>query len=145
MSGRTREVARTLFDFVDKRRHVRNVRDYFFRDAWLRRVSNIVHVGANAGQESSKYAGYQLGVLWIEPVPSVYTQLQKNIRSYPNQAACQALVTDERKLVPFNIASNDGQSSSIFELGEHKEIWPDVGYSGRIDLVSQTLDNILFN
>ena len=103
-----------------------------------------MHVGANIGQEATTYASFDLEVLWIEPIPHVYEQLLANIRAFPKQRAYQALVTDNAsQTLTLNIASNGGASSSIFDFARHKEIWPDVIYTGSIKLTSQTLGDIL--
>ena len=39
------------------------------RDAYLKRVTGVIHVGANAGQERELYASFHLDVVWIEPIP----------------------------------------------------------------------------
>jgi FkbM family methyltransferase len=103
-----------------------------------------VHVGANTGQEAQLYAENNLNVLWIEPIPHVYKELVQNIAVYPAQRAHNALVTDTSGIAfNLNIADNGGQSSSIFDLAEHKEIWPEVKYEGTINLTSETVDDIL--
>jgi 2-O-methyltransferase len=142
----TRAIAGRILSLIDREDRIRKLRSFYIREAWLRRVSNIVHVGANSGQEAAAYAERNLGVLWIEPIPSVFQELQKNISRYPNQTAYQALVTDRAsQLVTLHIASNEGASSSIFDLAEHKEIWPEVDYVGSIDVLSHTLDDILLS
>jgi hypothetical protein len=38
-------------------------------------------------------------------------------------------VTDaENKVCEFQIANNTGESSSIYDLKDHKDIWPDIHY-----------------
>jgi FkbM family methyltransferase len=144
MIGIARKIARRALNSIDRGDHIRKMRNYYFRDYWLRDIENIVHVGANAGQEATRYADHGLGVLFIEPIPEVFAELEKNIAPYPKQKACRALVADVTgKTFTLNIASNAGQSSSIFDLAEHKEIWPDIGYIGSINIVSWTLDDIL--
>lgn len=139
-----KSIATRVLGVIDRGDRVRKFRNYHFRDHWLRRVENVVHVGANVGQEASQYAAHNLGVLWIEPIPSVFAELEKNIGAYPNQRACQALVADVMsKQFTLKIASNGGASSSIFDLAEHREIWPDIDYIGTIDLTSRTLNDIL--
>jgi FkbM family methyltransferase len=117
---------------------------YLGQDAWLRHVDSIVHVGANAGLEAPMYASFDLDVLWIEPIPHVYEQLLRSIKAFPKQRSYQALVTDRAaQVITLNISSNNGASSSIFDLAQHKEIWPDVRYTGKIELISETLGDIL--
>jgi len=70
-----------------------------------------------------------LDVLWIEPIPEVYKELKKVIKKYKKQNSINALVVaDDGKEYVFNIANNNGASSSLFDLAEHKDIWPDVKF-----------------
>ena len=63
-------------------------------DSFLDRISGIIHVGANTGQERELYASNGLPVLWVEPIPDVYEKLVSNLRNFPNQLAVQALLYD---------------------------------------------------
>ncbi len=109
-------------------------------DKFLKKVSGVVHVGANVGQERELYSTHGLSVVWIEPIPEVFTQLNANIRDFKNQFAFQALVTDvDDKEYEFHIANNNGASSSVFELKQHKDIWPGVDYTTTVLLKSITL------
>ena len=111
---------------------------------YLRKVNGIVHVGANAGQERDLYASYGLDVLWIEPIPSVFDELRKNISALPKQRAINCLVTDKDDAeYVLNVASNGGASSSILEFGRHTEIWPEITYQSKMTLKSVTLDTLL--
>lgn len=113
-------------------------------DGFLRQVSGVIHVGANIGQEKEIYAKRRLRVLWIEPIPSVFEKLQLNIAKTPNQRAIQSLVTDrDNETYQFHIANNNGASSSIYELKDHKDIWPEVEYTETISLESKTLTSLL--
>lgn len=113
-------------------------------NAYLRQISGIIHIGANTGQERELYAKHDLNVIWIEPIPEVFTRLKANLRTYPHQRALQYLVTDrEGGSYEFHIANNDGLSSSILELGQHRDIWPDVKYERHITLKGTTLASIV--
>jgi FkbM family methyltransferase len=103
----------------------------------------LIHVGANEGQERYIYESMGLEVLWVEPVPAVFARLAHNIRGLRKQRATNALLSDTpgRKLM-LHISNNGGQSSSIFELAEHKAIWPEVHYVDRIECASTTLDEL---
>jgi FkbM family methyltransferase len=112
-------------------------------DDFLLDVTGVVHVGANTGQERDKYARHGLAVLWVEPIPDVYAQLTQNIRGYNRQQALQALITDvDDQPCVFHIANNQGESSSIFDLKEHKSVWPEVHYQSEITLQSITLTSL---
>ena len=135
--GATRKVytklARTMFPIPDP---------YSF----LKNVTGVIHVGANLGQERELYAKYGLSVLWIEPLPDIFLQLCANIKSFPNQTSVNYLITDkDDEEYEFHIANNEGASSSIFELAQHREIWPDIHYTSSITLKSITLDSLIKN
>ena len=113
-------------------------------DGFLRKVSGVIHVGANAGQERDTYKKYSLRVIWVEPVPEVFQQLTANLVGYPGQLAFANLVTDQDDVeYTFHISNNDAASSSIFDFKLHKEIWPEVGYERAIKLRSTTLTSLL--
>jgi FkbM family methyltransferase len=113
---------------------------------FLSGVKGVIHVGANLGQERELYAMHGLNVLWIEPIPDIYQQLQKLIASYPKQKALCRLVTDvnDREYV-FHISINEGQSSSILDLAAHKQLYPNIDYTGSIRLNSARLSTLMHN
>ncbi len=113
-------------------------------DRFLRHAKGVIHVGANSGQERDQYAALGLPVVWIEPIPEVFAKLTANLRGFPRQRAVQALVTDRDDVeYNFHVANNSGASSSIFDFGLHKDIWPEVGYERTIKITSKTLARVL--
>lgn len=107
-------------------------------------VSGVIHVGANLGQERDMYESYGLSVVWIEPIPEIFEGLEANIAGYPRQRALQCLVTDRDDAeYAFHIADNGGLSSSILDLAEHREVWPEVAYERSTVLRSITLASLL--
>jgi len=112
-------------------------------DGFLEDVSGVVHIGANSGQERELYDALGLSVVWVEPIPEVFTQLTANIRGFKNQCAFQALITEvDDKECEFHIANNNGASSSILDFKQHKDIWPNVGYIKTVLLKSITLSTL---
>jgi FkbM family methyltransferase len=112
-------------------------------DGFLKDCKGVIHVGANLGQERDAYASLNLNVLWIEPIPEIYKQLESNIRPYKQQKALEALVADtDGAEFTFNISNAQGVSSSIFDFDKHKEIWPDVHYERKVTLISITLNSL---
>jgi FkbM family methyltransferase len=113
-------------------------------DRFLRKVSGVIHVGANSGQERELYAKYALRVIWIEPIPEVFEALKVNLNAFPLQRSLECLITDQDNVeYQFHIASNSGASSSILELNLHKDIWPQITYERTITLRSKTLATLL--
>jgi FkbM family methyltransferase len=80
----------------------------------------------------------------VEAIPSVFADLKLNVAGLPRQRCANALVTDEDgREFSFHVASNNGASSSILDLADHREIWPDVSYVEDVKLVSVTLPTLL--
>ena len=124
---------------------IRRLKKIFSLDPnrFLKRVSGVIHVGANRGGEGQEYDRHGLRVVWVEPIPEVFAELEKNVAEYPNQRAIRALVTDKNGAeYRFHVASNHGESSSIFNLGEHQKMFPDVSYDREISLRSVTLEKL---
>ncbi|MBL9184877.1 MAG: FkbM family methyltransferase [Verrucomicrobiaceae bacterium] len=107
---------------------------------YLKQCRRLVHIGANNGQEREHYHKLKLEVLWIEALPDAHARLLKNLEGYPKQSAAQALLTDvDDQVYEFNVASNEGASSSIFDFKEHAKIWPDISFVNKVSLKSRRL------
>jgi len=103
----------------------------------------VLHVGASTGQECEIY--YKNGVqrtAWIEAIPNVYNELVKNVSKYHNVQTVNACIDETVKEVEFNISSNGGESSSIFEFGEHSKLHPDVTFTDKIKLTTCRIDSL---
>jgi FkbM family methyltransferase len=104
----------------------------------------VIHVGANVGQERHAYALCGLPVVWVEPAPATFARLSENLAAFPAQRALQALVTDaDGAWYDFHIANNGGGSSSIHHLNMHREVWPNVAFTGSLRLQGTTLPSLL--
>lgn len=114
-------------------------------DAYLKLVRRgVIHVGANDGQARQFYAQNRLKAVFIEAIPELYEELRKNIAAFPGQQAINALITDrDGDSHTMHVSNNSGMSSSIFDLHQHKDIWPDVHYVREIVLQSSTLKTAL--
>jgi FkbM family methyltransferase len=113
-------------------------------DAFLADCSKIAHVGANTGAERHLYESVGLKVIWVEPIPQVFAELQCNIRGFRRQEARQGLAADvSGRIVTFHLANNGGASSSMFEFADHSRIWPEVRFAGQIELETVRLDDLL--
>ena len=118
-----------------------------FHMTFLKDIKGVIHVGANKGNERHIYNQNNLNVLWFEPIPSVFSILQRKISYYKEKQKCiQALITDEDdKEYEFKVSSNSGLSSSIFDLNLHKQIWKRVSVTNSIKIKSTTLNSVFKN
>ncbi|MGI8820899.1 MAG: FkbM family methyltransferase [Chthoniobacterales bacterium] len=114
------------------------------KNQFLRECRAVIHIGANDGGERNLYARHGLTVLWVEALPDVFQTLKNNLDGYPKQRAIRALVTDkDGETYEFHISNNSGESSSIYEFGDHEQLWPDVTFIKTIRLSSTTLPTLL--
>jgi len=103
--------------------------------------NGIIHIGAHECEELRDYERYinRYKVLWIEG-QSDKVEVCKN--KYPGILIENAVVSDKVENVTFNI-SNNGQSSSILELGLHATYHPEVYYTNSYQVQTQTLNDML--
>lgn len=114
------------------------------RHRFLRHVTGVIHVGANTGQERDLYDAHHLDVVWVEPIPEVFQELEANIAALPRQRGIRCLVADvDGKEYTLHVANNHGQSSSIFQLKHHRDVWPEIRYEKAVPLTGLTLPSLL--
>ena len=110
-----------------------------------RPVNGIIHVGANRGQEAAFYKDIPgIACVYIEPIADVFAQLEAAVSCYPGHVAIKALVSDqEGEEAQFNIANNEGESSSMLSLGEHSRFFPHIEFVKKETMLTTTLDKIV--
>ena len=103
-------------------------------------VHGSFHLGAHECEEIGFYN--QIGlttkdILWIDAIPSKVEEAKN--KGIPN--VYNAVITDkDDEDITFNI-SNNGQSSSILELGTHLQEHPEVFYIDKLKQKSITIDS----
>jgi len=103
----------------------------------------VLHLGAHNGQERYYYAKLGASVIWVEAIPEHYKILSKNIQEFPNQMGILALLGSvNKKNIEFHLASNDGQSSSIYSFGNDTQ-FKNLYTTKSISLTMKRLDNLL--
>ena len=110
-----------------------------------RTTSGVLHVGANIGQEFDDYraAGLDL-IAWVEADHDIAMQLEEKIAAEPNQIVLHGLCgARDGERVPFHVASNEGQSSSMFDFGWHAERYPSIVMNERRLLTTVRLDTLI--
>lgn len=119
--------------------------DYLFKKHQIR-PQGVLHLGANEGQEAEEYEKAKVPfVIWVEAIPSVYEKLVQRVRKYPTHICLCACVSDvDGKEVTFNVANNQGQSSSFLEFGTHAQEHPTVKFIDKLTLATSRVDTLLF-
>lgn len=107
--------------------------------------TGVFHVGGHWAEEAEDY--FNAGVdnaIFIEAMPDAYKKMCRILAPYPRMAAINECVgeVDGEKLL-FNISNNEGQSSSLLQLGYHKTAHPEVHYTSQIEVTTKRIDTIL--
>lgn len=107
--------------------------------------TGIVHIGAHVGEEISDY--YTNGVkqvYWFEANRNLFQQLYSNTSKYPvkQEYFCEAVSDVNDDEVNFHV-TNNGQSSSILELGTHASHYPHIKVVETIKLKTKRFDKII--
>jgi FkbM family methyltransferase len=106
-------------------------------------IRGIVHLGANYCQEHEEYIKVvpENKIFWVEALPDIVEEIK---RTRPTIQIVQALLTDvDNQDINFNISSNNGLSSSIFEFHLHKIPHPSVFMKETIILKTFRLDTLV--
>ena len=106
--------------------------------------TNVLHIGGNTGQERYIYEYFSINVAFIEPIPDVFRQLNENLKYFDNQKAFNFLFwRSTGKTLELNIANNNGSSSSLYELDQHKILWPQVNFIDKIAIKTISADDFV--
>lgn len=101
----------------------------------------VIHIGGNFGQAAESYGN--LNVLWIEPIASVFNQLQKNIQKYPTQKGLNYLISDiDGKRYNFNVSSQSARSSFL-EFTDHHFKDPKFSHKETLQIKSIRMDTLI--
>lgn len=103
-------------------------------------IRGILHVGAHELEELDTYHAIGVkNIVWVEGNPVVYDKMRLK---FPDSKLYCGLVSDKDDQVVEFIVTNNGQSSSILELEEHKTQHPHVVESYRMRLPTITLSSL---
>lgn len=79
----------------------------------------------------------------FEPQPGPLAALQQLAATDARIKVFPVAVSDSDGTATFNIASNDGESSSLLKLGSHRELFPEVTMQSTIEVPTRRLDSVL--
>lgn len=102
----------------------------------------ILHIGAHECEERPAYAKYGYDdsrVIWIEGNASI---VERNRRAIPSVNIHHAIISDQDDQEVNFIVTNNGQSSSILELDEHKKEHSWVYETHRLKVKTTTVDTL---
>ena len=119
---------------------------YLFREHSIE-SKGVLHLGAHWGEEAATYQA--MGVthaIWVEAEPNAFCRLKREMVMHQRmKSTClfACLSDKDGEKVTFNVASNQGQSSSFLKFGTHAVEHPTVKYIDKIPMTTTRLDTLL--
>lgn len=116
-----------------------------FNQLPINNIKGIIHIGAHEAEELDQYVSAGItNVLWVEANPNKQKIIEKKISSFPKmklgQFAASFVSGGTGKL---NI-SNNGQSSSLLNLGTHSQYYSDIKYIDEQKVPFITIDDWIY-
>lgn len=108
-------------------------------------IKGVIHIGAHIGGEYSIYKEVNIeSMMFFEPLPHTFEKLKNNVG--PGVVLYNlALGNKVGKEVMYVEYDNDSQSSSILEPHLHKEQYPSIVFTDKIEVSIDKLDNIQYD
>lgn len=110
-----------------------------------RKFKGIVHIGAHHGEEAEAYAAAGIkNVLWVEANKKMMKHLYDKTHNVPINSLyfCTTLSDEDDQVVEFNVANN-GQSSSLLDLGTHATMYPHIKYTEKQTVKTKTFESLV--
>lgn len=118
-----------------------NLRDLCIKHRFV--PKGVIHVGAHKAEETSIYEDLGIeNVVWIEGNPDLCAQLNESFQKKGNHIYNYLVSDVDDKEYDFKV-TNNGESSSILDLGTHKEKHPHIFVTETKKLKSKTLSTII--
>lgn len=90
------------------------------------KIKNILHIGAHQAEEKADYFNNGCeSVIWVEGNSELAANLKNTIADEKNIVLEAVISNIDNRIVQFKL-TNNGQSSSILNLGIHKNLFPDI-------------------
>jgi len=104
----------------------------------------ILHIGASEAEEIDVYLSRGWDeVVWVEAIPEKYEIVCSKISNYPKMKAFKyAIWSISNKVFNF-YQTNNGQSSSLYPLAKHAEVYPHIFVEKVINVSTITIDDLL--
>lgn len=106
---------------------------------------HVVHVGAHTAEELELYSNVGWGAVsttWIEALPNQVDFIKEKIKHLPHHKVIQALAWESSgQQLTFNV-SNNVESSSILEFGQHLDVHPHIHVVRSETMVSTALRDL---
>lgn len=105
----------------------------------------VLHLGAHLGEEAESYKNNGVErTAWFEANFNLMAPLKDNTQKFlsENYYFNNCLSDVENEKITFNFANN-GQSSSMLELGTHSKLYPHISYNNKQEMLTRRMDKLV--
>lgn len=106
----------------------------------------VLHVGAHEAEEVGEYKDNGFAkltpIIWVEAQADLVEILKKRLDPNENKVYCAVAWNVDGATKTFHVTSKSA-SSSLFDLDEHKKLYPEIGIVREIQVTTSRLDSIL--
>jgi len=109
----------------------------------LKDITGVIHCGGHRGEEQPLYDSMNIeNVVWIEAIEDSYKIIEEKFKDRKNITVFNECLSNTEEDTTFNITNNLA-SSSLLELGTHKEKHPKVHVDKVINVKTIRLDTLI--
>jgi FkbM family methyltransferase len=107
-------------------------------------IKGIIHCGAHNAEEFPMYKNIGVqNIIWIEANPEKSEFCKDYLKNEKHSIIINEAINDiDGEKIEFNI-TNNGESSSILKLKNHKNYYPEIDVIKKIEVSTKRLDTIL--
>jgi FkbM family methyltransferase len=107
------------------------------------KIHGVIHLGAHNAEELEDYTACGISrTVWVEANPNKIIGLLNRVLAIPGHSVfCFAAHETDGLWLKLNVANN-GESSSIFELHEHKELYPHIEMVESVSVPTRRVDSL---
>jgi FkbM family methyltransferase len=108
--------------------------------------NGVLHVGAHEAEELDEYIANGFAertpIIWVEAQTDLAVNLKKKLDPTENKVYC-AVAWDVDGVTKFFNVTSKSASSSLFDLDEHKNLYPEIDIVQKIQITTSRLDSTL--
>lgn len=103
-------------------------------------------MGAHEAEEHDEYVNSGLArvnpIIWVEAQRELAERLKNRLDPQSNKVYCGVAWDKDDEKLEFNITSKTA-SSSVYQLGDHKKMYPDIEVVEKLEVRTSRLDSLL--
>ncbi len=107
--------------------------------------NGVLHVGAHEAEEADAYLQQNFGrIIWVEAQKSLIPGIKKRVMGRGDLVLCGVAWSESGVLMDLKV-TNNSQSTSVFDLAEHLDHYPEIVSVANVRVETSRLDELVPN